>query len=412
MEATPPRPRLLSLDAMRGLVVLLMLLVNMTWNRDVFPRQFFHVEWNDPAQGVTLADLVFPWFVFIAGAAVPLSLRGGRGSGRSAAAILAGALRRGAVLYLLGVLLTVASFAHERPLQWSMLLSWNILQLLGASYVVVVAVWLATERVPERWRAAWRVALVAAAWLGRWALLALAPYEWVTGFVKPRPIDGAPVGPGTWAHHDAVNQWLNREFVAVPTTFDLLAGWLGMLQQVLPLAAIGVVGGLATTALEAGRLRRVAVVGVGLVLVAFALRWGYRAEGGGLWGTATVPFSKWLISPAYCALAAGTGSILLAAIASVVDRKRWTTLWPLRVVGMNPLAVYVGAELSFNTIFTKWLLPLPDGGSDTIAAATQAWLAHATSSPLGAGLGWAAIWIVLWWCVAWRMDRAGVYVRA
>jgi predicted acyltransferase len=412
-----PKPlRLMSLDAMRGLVVLLMLLVNMTWNRDVFPAAFFHIEWNEPAQGATLADLVFPWFVFIAGAAVPLSLRGGRGRGRSVGATLLAALRRAAVLYLTGVLLTVASFAHERPLAWSMLLSWNILQLLGAAYFVMVAVWLATEPLSPRAGTACRIGFVAAAWFGRWALLAATPYEWVTTFVRPRPADGGPVGPGTWAHFDAVNQWLNREFIAVPTTLDLLLGWAGMLQQVIPLAAIGLVGALVTTLLDDERsMRRLAVVGaigLGLCAIAFLLQWGYRANGGGLWRTATVPLSKWLISPAYCALAAGTGTLLLAGMAWAIDLRQWTTLAALRVVGCNPLAIYVGAELAFKTIFTKWLLPLPDGGSDSIAAAIPAWILHATASPLAAGLGWALMWIGLWWCVAWRMDRAGVYLRA
>jgi hypothetical protein len=67
--------------------------------------------------------------------------------------------------------------------------------------------------------------------------------------------------------------------------------------------------------------------------------------------------------------------------------------------------------MSFKTIFTKWLLPLPDGGSDSIAAAIPAWILHASASPLAAGLGWALLWIALWWCVAWRMDRAGLYLR-
>ncbi|MEQ8837762.1 MAG: DUF5009 domain-containing protein, partial [Lacipirellulaceae bacterium] len=125
VETATPTVRLHSLDAMRGFVIAAMLLVNMTWDRDALPAQLFHVPWNAPAQGATFTDLVFPWFVFMAGAAAPLSLRSGRGKGMTSGQIVWAAFLRSAKLYLLGVLLTVASFASERPLAWGDLLSWN-----------------------------------------------------------------------------------------------------------------------------------------------------------------------------------------------------------------------------------------------------------------------------------------------
>ena len=90
-----PSGRLHSLDALRGFVIGSMLLVNHTWNEAVFSRQLFHVPWNDPRQGATFTDLVFPWFVFIAGCAVPLSMRFGRGCDRPWWRNLLAALGRG-----------------------------------------------------------------------------------------------------------------------------------------------------------------------------------------------------------------------------------------------------------------------------------------------------------------------------
>ncbi|QDT68450.1 hypothetical protein MalM25_13720 [Planctomycetes bacterium MalM25] len=384
-----------------------MLIVNMTWDREALPGWLFHVPWNDPAQGATFTDLVFPWFVFVAGCAAPLSMRSGRGRGKTRGELLSAAGWRACRLYLIGVLLTVASFAHETPLDWSHLLSWNILQLLAAAYLVVVVV----QMTPRPWR----IGFVAAVLALKWATF-LLPYDAVTAWVTPRPVDGAPLGPGAWAHFDAVKQLINYEFAPAPTSGSRLLGWLGMMQQYLPLAAIGVIGALVTEELERKRDWRsvgaIALIGAALVAAAFALQAGYRSEGGGLWGVATVPFSKWFFSPAYCLLAAGTGSLLLAAFFAAIDLGKIEWLTPLSVLGKNALAVYVGAELSFKLVFGHWLMMTPTGESAPIASGVQAWLEAWSGSPALAGLGWAAMWLVGWWLIAWKMDARGWYWRA
>lgn len=411
-EATGAKPRLASLDAMRGLVIALMLLVNMTWDRDTLHTQLFHVPWNAPAQGATVTDLVFPWFVFIMGASAPLSMASGRARGLSSVALMQKAFVRGAKLYLWGVLLTVASYAHQRPVTWDCLLSWNILQLLGAAYVVTAAVWLLPM--------AGRVAFVVLALLAKWATL-LIPYDIVTQSVQPRPIEGAPTGPGTWAHFDAIKQLFHMEFVPVANWSSQLVGWFGMAVQYVPLAAIAVVAGLlaerlmkAPTKDTQARLRtagRTALAGLTLWAIAVLLQWDYQPEGGGLWGLATAPYSKWFFTPAYCLLAAGTGAVLLAACYLLVDVTHAYRFPLLQSMGKNALAVYVGAELSFKLIFSKWLLPSPNGEPDTIAAAIQAWTLHATGVPLIASLSWAVVWVALWLAIARWLDRRRTYWR-
>ena len=61
----------MSLDAFRGLTVAAMVLVNNpgTW-RSVYPP-LRHAEWH----GWTPTDLIFPFFLFIVGVAVPLADR-------------------------------------------------------------------------------------------------------------------------------------------------------------------------------------------------------------------------------------------------------------------------------------------------------------------------------------------------
>ncbi|QMW22706.1 acyltransferase family protein [Sandaracinobacteroides saxicola] len=85
-----------SLDAFRGLTVVLMVLVNVQGSPAHVLPWLAHAEWD----GLTLADLVFPWFLLIVGLSVPLALDG-QTSPRWPAI-----LRRVLVLFALGVLLS------------------------------------------------------------------------------------------------------------------------------------------------------------------------------------------------------------------------------------------------------------------------------------------------------------------
>jgi predicted acyltransferase len=68
------QPRLASLDAFRGFTIAAMMLVNNPgdWNAVYAPLR--HAEWN----GCTPTDLVFPFFLFIAGVALALATASAR----------------------------------------------------------------------------------------------------------------------------------------------------------------------------------------------------------------------------------------------------------------------------------------------------------------------------------------------
>jgi predicted acyltransferase len=61
--------RLISLDVFRGLTIAGMVLVNNpgSWNHIYWPLA--HAEWH----GWTPTDLIFPFFLFIVGVAIPLA---------------------------------------------------------------------------------------------------------------------------------------------------------------------------------------------------------------------------------------------------------------------------------------------------------------------------------------------------
>ena len=80
--------RLISLDVLRGLTIVLMVLVNNpgSWQTVYWP--LLHAQWH----GLTPTDLVFPFFIFVMGVAIPFSSY--RQQGGSAGGMLARILKR------------------------------------------------------------------------------------------------------------------------------------------------------------------------------------------------------------------------------------------------------------------------------------------------------------------------------
>ncbi len=426
-QAHPARERLLCLDAFRGFDIAAMLLVNMTWNRSVFHPQLFHIDWNAPAQGATFTDLVFPWFLFIAGCAIPLSMRSGRGLSMSAWHKVRSAARRACVIYLLGVLLTVAGSASERPLTWTDWFSWNILQLIGVGYFCAVCVYLL-----PRWA---QIVFVIAVLTFKLAILTLFPADFARSAMDAAglsPRGSGITGTGTFTHFDDVKRLLHLEHIKSALAREdrgrfwaFVAGWFGMAQQFLPCAAIAVVGGWCTELLsdesrpKLQRAARLLGFGLAMTLLAYLLQAGYRPEGGGWLGRLTVPFSKWLFSPSYCLLSTGTGAMLLATFFLVTDAWKITTFWVLRVYGLNALALYVGAELSFKIIFAKWQIIHPNGHSGAIAGGVIAWVSRwaeqvgASEASAAAWGGWVFVlaWLSLWWLFCWWLWRRRIIIK-
>ncbi|MCX6376587.1 MAG: DUF5009 domain-containing protein, partial [Armatimonadetes bacterium] len=67
-EESKSRTRLVSLDAFRGLSIILMLLVNNFGS--TAPVQLKHAAWGEH---IHIADMAFPWFLLCVGVAIPFS---------------------------------------------------------------------------------------------------------------------------------------------------------------------------------------------------------------------------------------------------------------------------------------------------------------------------------------------------
>src|SRR2546421_12171991 len=70
-RGTPATGRMSSLDVFRGITIAGMILVNNPGTWDAIYSPLDHAKWD----GWTPTDLVFPFFLFIVGVAIPLSFR-------------------------------------------------------------------------------------------------------------------------------------------------------------------------------------------------------------------------------------------------------------------------------------------------------------------------------------------------
>src|SRR5438046_9210938 len=142
-----PPLRLRSLDAFRGLTIAAMVLVNNpgTWVAVYAPLK--HAEWH----GLTPTDVIFPFFLFIVGVAIPLS--------RPTAGRV---LRRAAVIFALGIVL------NGLPrFDWATIRIPGVLQRIAVCYHIAALLSLTTV---WRTQAIVTAALLAAYWWDRTSL--------------------------------------------------------------------------------------------------------------------------------------------------------------------------------------------------------------------------------------------------
>ncbi len=356
------RARLTALDAWRGLTVLLMLLVNNVALGEFTPAQLQHAHFG----GVTLTDMVFPWFLFCAGAALPYSQAAMQRAGVTGWALYRRLLSRAALLYLMGAFVTSVT-------QHTLMLGLGVLQLIALSTLGAALV--------AGWRRRWQLALAALLLLGYGLFLALAPHAGGTGIVSET---ANPV--------QAVND-------------ALLSAWgLRGLLSVIPTTALVMFGTLAARPLQRKDPRApMRLLGLGLALSASGYAWAASGH---------LPFSKTLWTPPYILYSAGLGTLGILACWWLADSGRFPAgarlLAPLTIPGRNALAGYVLPILIKVWILLDWQVTWT-GKSQSVAAS----LLSLSRDALGVvGGGWTytlAYILAVWLGLAWMARRGLIW---
>ncbi|MFN8219548.1 MAG: heparan-alpha-glucosaminide N-acetyltransferase domain-containing protein [Fimbriimonadales bacterium] len=339
-----------ALDAFRGITIVGMLVVNNAALGEYTPATLLHADWSG---GVTLADLVFPWFLLAMGVACGLSSKPAP-AGRVASRVL--------WLLFLGMVI-------DSAVQSQLSIGLGVLQLIGLAYGVAAL----AMRLPPLWRGVLGALLVAC----HAALLLWGPNP------------GADPGTITEAHNAVftLNDWLEPLHLR------------GLL-SVLTTGGLAIMGSFAGTAMRSGVAgwRVVGLIGVGAAAL------------GALLGT-VMPMFKPIWTASYVLYVGGLGLIalsLLLALELKVRLDRW--LFPFVAFGMNALVAYVGPILVKVMVLQVWTLGDGPYAGQTLSDAGMEALTQRWGEPTGPIL-YLSIYICAWLALCAVLYKKRVFVR-
>lgn len=350
--------RMGSIDALRGLTVAAMLLVNNPGDWAHVYAPLLHADWH----GFTPTDLIFPLFLFIAGVSLAFSVAPRAQDVSARPALRHALLKRALRILVAGLLLHVLAWwlfalPAYRP--------WGVLQRIAlcVAGVGLVAIYL-------RPRAQ---ALLLGALLLGYAVLLLA-----ADTLEP------------W--HNPVSRLDTALFAPYLYKYDPVTG-LGH----DPEGLLSTLGALATTLLGliAGRWLRAGRLGAlaGLGLVALMIGIAVAAVPGGLL------LNKHLWTPSYVLVTGGISIAGLLLAHWLVDQHGWPALG--RRFGVNAIAAYLGSSVMALVLIASgaW-------------AACNAWLVGMLPQlPQLASLLCAVGFVLLWWAVVAWLDHRRIYVK-
>jgi len=374
---TMTRERFLSLDVFRGLALCLMIVVNTPGAGSLPYYIMEHPDWF----GFTIADIVFPSFLFAVGNAMAF----GAARQVSEAEFWTKVLRRTAIIFALGVLTYWFPFFREtaegwvyRPFSDTRIL--GVLQRIALCYffAAVAARYLGVRGL---------IALSAALLLGYWGVLLAGAPDAATAFSKAgnigNTIDRAVLSQ---AHMYGGDEGFEPEGIlsTVPAIVNVILGYLA---------------GLYIIRRGVSRQTVLRFLAVGAVLIVAALAWN-----------PLFPVAKKLWTSSFVLLTVGIDLVVLAGLMGWIDigKHRFGVRF-FEILGRNPITLYVVAILlEMGMSYIRIGGPQGPGVWSWFGRHVMQGLAP---GPLGSLLT-AILYMLLCWLVALWMDRRGIILKA
>jgi predicted acyltransferase len=392
-QVKPQATRLTSIDAYRGLVMLLIMgeLLEFCRVSGNLPGNGFwsflcHHQSHVPWTGCSLHDLIQPSFSFLVGVAMPFSLASRNARGESVGRMTLHALWRALVLVLLGVFLR--STSHSQT-YWTFE---DTLSQIGLGYGILF--WLGLRPMRDRW-IAFSLLLI-----GYWAAFALYPLPG-PGFDYSSvgvPKDWAFLQTGFAAHWNknsnlawAFDTWFLNLFPREQRFLFNDGGYSTL--SFIPTLATMVLGLNVGELLRSQRLPWDKVrwlTFAGLIGLAAGMTLGWLR---------ICPVVKRIWTPSWTLYSGGWCCLLMASFYLVIDlwgKRIWC--FPLVVVGMNSIAAYCSDHL-FDDFFYKNLTTNLGSNIFKIFGEPYEPLVHGAAVLLVA-------WLVLYW-----MYRRKIFLR-
>ncbi len=368
--------RLTSLDVFRGIAISGMILVNMAGVADQVYPPLLHADWN----GCTLADLVFPFFLFIIGVAIAFSLSKYTEGNRGGWSISWRIVRRSAILFALGLLLN--GFWNY---DWGTIRIMGVLQRISLAYLLAALIVLKLPR-----RGQWAIALLLL--IGYWVAMSVVPVPgYGVGNLSREGnlgayIDRLIIGTAHLYKGDQFNSMGDPEglFSTLPAVVSVLLGYFtGQWLRTQPVKS--------RTSMD------LVIIGLGSLVV------------GEVWGF-WFPLNKKLWTSSYVVFTTGWALLLLAVCYELIEvrqRRRWGKAF--EIMGLNAIFVFVASVLMIKILVKTHI------GTGENAPTTYTWIYEHLFVPwagaMNGSLLFALVTVLFWWGVLYRMYRQRWFVK-
>ena len=348
--------RILSLDVFRGLTMFFMILVNSQSTSTPY-NLLVHSKWN----GCSLADLVFPSFLYIVGLTCVVSLnRHLRLEGQGRFELYQSILRRSLILFILGIFLN--AFPNHFNLMDVRI--YGILQRIALCYFACSIIYLNTSINVQ-------ILLCFLIVLGYWAMMTLVPVPdiGVNQITKD----------GTWvAYFD--QKWFspNQLFGKVYDPESLISTIPSIATTLL-----GVLSGSLMLSPIKNLQKLYYLFSMGCILLVLGWCWNF-----------TFPINKQLWTSSFVLWSGGFAVLGFAFcfwLIDVLDFKLWSL--PLRILGMNALFIFI-----FHVLLLKlqhyFIVTLANGGQVNVMVYITDHL-FGSFSPQNASLSYSLLFLGL-----------------
>jgi predicted acyltransferase len=373
--------RLTSLDAFRGFTIAAMVLVNNPGDWGNLYPQLAHAKWN----GWTFTDTIFPFFLFIGGVSMALSLGRLAAAGFDKPTLLRKLAVRALLIFLIGFALNLIPNFNFATMRIPGVLQRIAVCTLLAAPIVVYCSW--------RQQLGWIAALLAT-----YSVLML----WV-------PVPG--IGAGVLEPGKDIGAWLDRLVLGKHLWVQAKTWDPEGLVSTIPALCSQLVGVLAGRWLLSNTPRSEQTVWLllaGLVLLAL----------GSILDAILMPINKSLWTPSYCLLMSGWALLAFAVFYWLLDVSpsaalreaagRWSR--PFVIYGMNALFIFAMSGLIAKMLgFIKFTQP--DGSLLPLGRMLYAPIRALPIAPVNTSLLYALLFNAFMFGIAWIMWRNKWFVK-
>ena len=365
--------RLISLDVFRGITIAGMVMVNNpgSWSTIYWPLA--HAEWH----GWTPTDLVFPFFLFIVGVAIPIALGKRVDAGGSKRDLYWKIVRRTLIIFALGIFLAGFPYFNLSTIRIP-----GVLQRIAVCYLFASIIFLNTKV---------RTQIIIAIGLSilYWVLMTKLPAPgFAAGDLSKEGslasyIDRTLLGPHIWRQGKVFDpEGLLSTIPAIATTLiGVLTGqWLRM---------------------EKPAYEKVAgMFAAGVVCMVIGWMWNP-------W----FPINKSLWTSSYVFFTGGLALLFLALCYWIIDIRKYTA-WtkPFVVFGVNALVLFVASG-----VMARLLGLIKVSAADGNQIPLQSWIYRnvflSWLPPYRASLAYAIVFILVWLGLMWILYRRRIFIK-